>query len=181
VAGRRVQTAGLTLLSHCRLLLRPKPAVSRGMMPVVNLASGEERINYLIRCAVLLDRRRAYMGAGTEIESRLLNTLNHSLDQTQPRWRSATGRRSGDAVVTEPSACWRGFGRPQWRREEVWWIGGRGLKGRSRSPASMAVAGPSRRRPAGTPGTSLASLSKKRRTGQTVEETVLPRHRVNKS
>src|SRR5947209_11822976 len=39
VAGRRVQTAGITLLGHSRLLLRPKPAVSRGMMPGGNLAS----------------------------------------------------------------------------------------------------------------------------------------------
>jgi hypothetical protein len=39
VAGRRVQTTGLTLLGHSRLLLRPKPAVSRGKMPGVNLAS----------------------------------------------------------------------------------------------------------------------------------------------
>jgi hypothetical protein len=51
VAGRRVQTAGLTLLGNARLLLRPKPAVSRGMMPGVNLALGGERINYSIRCA----------------------------------------------------------------------------------------------------------------------------------
>jgi hypothetical protein len=52
VAGRRVQTTGLTLLGHSRLILRPKPAVSRGKMPGVNLASEKERINYLIRCAV---------------------------------------------------------------------------------------------------------------------------------
>jgi hypothetical protein len=33
VTGRRVPTAGLMLLSHSRLLLHPKPAVSRGKMP----------------------------------------------------------------------------------------------------------------------------------------------------
>jgi hypothetical protein len=27
---------------------------------------------------------------------------NHSLNQTQAQWRSATGRRSGDAVMTRP-------------------------------------------------------------------------------
>jgi hypothetical protein len=49
--GRRVQTAGLTLLGHSRLLLRPKPAVSRGKMPGVNLASEKEKIDYSIRRA----------------------------------------------------------------------------------------------------------------------------------
>jgi len=52
VAGRRVQTAGLTLLGHSRLLLRPKPAVRRGKMPGLNLASEKERTNYSIRRAV---------------------------------------------------------------------------------------------------------------------------------
>jgi len=52
------------------------------------------------------------------------------------------------------------------RCEEVWWIGGRSLKGGSRSPAPKPVAGLSHQRPAGTPGASPASLSKGRRTGQ---------------
>jgi hypothetical protein len=52
VIGRRVQTAGLTLLGHSRLLLRPKPAVSRGKMPGVNLASEKEKIDYSIRRAM---------------------------------------------------------------------------------------------------------------------------------
>lgn len=52
VAGGRVQTTGLTLLGHSRLLLRPKPAVSRGKMLGVNLASEKEWTNYLIRRAV---------------------------------------------------------------------------------------------------------------------------------
>ena len=51
-AGRRVQTSGLTLLGHSRLFLRPKPAVSRGKMLGVNLASEKEWTNYLIRRAV---------------------------------------------------------------------------------------------------------------------------------
>jgi hypothetical protein len=42
MAGKRFQTTGLTLLDHSRLLLRPKPAVSRGKMPGVNLASEKE-------------------------------------------------------------------------------------------------------------------------------------------
>jgi hypothetical protein len=49
VAGKRVQTTSLTLLSHSRLLLRPKLAVSREKMSGVNLALGKERTNYLIR------------------------------------------------------------------------------------------------------------------------------------
>jgi hypothetical protein len=47
MAGRRVQTAGLTLLGHSRLLLRPKPAMGRGMMPGVNLASEKGKDNLL--------------------------------------------------------------------------------------------------------------------------------------
>jgi hypothetical protein len=52
VADRRVQTAGLTLLSYSRLLLRPKPAVRREKIPGINLASEKERINYSIRRAI---------------------------------------------------------------------------------------------------------------------------------
>jgi hypothetical protein len=46
------QTTGPTLFGHSRLLLHLKPAVSRGKMPGVNLASEKERANYSIRCAV---------------------------------------------------------------------------------------------------------------------------------
>jgi hypothetical protein len=57
VTGRRVQTAGLMLLGHSRLLLHPKPAVSRGKMSRVNLTSEKERINYSIHRAMYLDKR----------------------------------------------------------------------------------------------------------------------------
>ena len=52
VTARRVQIAVLMLLSHSRLLLHPKPAVSRGKMPRVNLASEKERTNCSIRRAM---------------------------------------------------------------------------------------------------------------------------------
>jgi hypothetical protein len=48
VAGGRVQAVGVTLLSHSRLLLRPKLARSRGQRPEVNLASGNERKDKLL-------------------------------------------------------------------------------------------------------------------------------------
>ena len=51
VAGRHVQTTSLTLLGHSRLLLRLKPAVSRGKTPGVNLAS--ERKRQIARFVVL--------------------------------------------------------------------------------------------------------------------------------
>jgi hypothetical protein len=51
VAGRRVQTA-IMLFGYSRLLLRPKPAVSRGKISEVNLASEKEKTNYLIRRAM---------------------------------------------------------------------------------------------------------------------------------
>jgi hypothetical protein len=52
VISRRVRTAGLTLLGHSRLLLRPKLAVGRGKTPGVNLASEKERADYSIRRAM---------------------------------------------------------------------------------------------------------------------------------
>jgi hypothetical protein len=52
VAGRRVQTADLTLLDYFCLLLRSKPMVDRGIILRVNLALKRERTNYLIRRAV---------------------------------------------------------------------------------------------------------------------------------
>jgi len=55
------------------------------------------------------------------------------------------------------------------------------LEGEGRSPVSKAIALLSRRRPAGTPGASPASLRKGQHTGQTVEETMPPRRRANKT
>ena len=76
--GRRVQTAGLTLLGHSRLLLRPKPAVSRGKMPGVNLASEKEKIDYSIRRAssqIDESLHRAYAGAERRLKTNNLTRL----------------------------------------------------------------------------------------------------------
>jgi hypothetical protein len=59
-----------------------------------------------------------------------------------------------------------------------WWTK---LEGRSGISVSKAVAWPTCRRAAGTPGASPASFHKGRRTGQTVEEIMLPRRRANKN
>jgi hypothetical protein len=63
VAGRRIQTTGLTLLGHFGLLFRPKPAVSRGKVPGVNLAP--EKKNKLLNsscCVARIDE--SLYGAG---------------------------------------------------------------------------------------------------------------------
>jgi hypothetical protein len=57
---RRVQTAGLMLLGHSRLLLHPKPAVGRGKMPRVENEVGEvgAESGVLCRCFLLLHNAR---------------------------------------------------------------------------------------------------------------------------
>jgi hypothetical protein len=75
VAGSRVQTTGLTLLSHSRLLLRPKPAMSRGKMPGGEFSLRKRKGKLLDSSCCVARWTRAYIGAGTEIESRMLNML----------------------------------------------------------------------------------------------------------